>query len=284
MHHSSRKKVKKYQAFSLIELAIVLFIIGLIIAGILGARTLISKARISAARALTESSPINSMSGLSLWLESSMESSFALEESDDGKTISAWIDNNAIANSRNSATQSTEDNKPTYSNTINNIHAVRFDGTDSFFEIDGSFLNNSDYTIFITEKKLSNKSDNYFFGDSSVTTENENLLLGYSTDSTVTHSQLGSNSYSSSVDGLSNTGERPRFFTFIQNSISGKKTYVSGMLTAESSDPTLLSNISTVPIGKEYNGEISEIIAFDFALSNAQRLNVESYLSKKWSI
>ena len=284
MHHSSRKKTKKYQAFSLIELAIVLLIIGLIISGILGDKALISKARISAARALTESSPINSISGLSLWLESSMESSFAVKESDDGKTISTWIDNNAIANSRNSATQSTEDNKPTYSNTINHIHAVRFDGTDSFFNIDGSFLNNSDYTIFVTEKKLSNKSDNYFFGDSEVTTENENLLLGYSTDSTVIHSQLGSNSYSSAVDGLANTGERPRFFTFIQNSISGKKTYVNGMLTAESSDPTLLSNISTVPIGKEYNGEIGEIVAFNFALSNAQRLDVESYLSKKWSI
>lgn len=43
---------------------------------------------------------------------------------------------------------------PVFSNSIEKIHAVKFDGTDDYFEFDGSFLNGSDYTIIITDKKV----------------------------------------------------------------------------------------------------------------------------------
>ena len=54
------KKLKQ-KAFSLIELAIVLLIIGVIIAGIFAGNFLIKKARISTARTLTNSSAVHSI-------------------------------------------------------------------------------------------------------------------------------------------------------------------------------------------------------------------------------
>ena len=176
-----KPKLKRLQAFSLTELAVSIIIVGVIITGILAAESVITKARISNARSLTSASSINTMKGLSLWLETTLEGSINSSEADVGKSISTWYDNNVTA-VKNNAVQTSDVNKPAYSNGINRIHSVSFDGTNSYFTVDGSFLNNKNYTIFVMEKRLSNKADNYFIGDSSITTANQNLLLGYSAD------------------------------------------------------------------------------------------------------
>ena len=122
------------------------------------------------------------------------------------------------------------------------------------------------------------KSDNYFIGDSSNTTENQELILGYSANGSVIHSQSGDNSYTSSVSNYSSSGEE-RIITFIHSKDSGKKTYINGVLAAQSSDKAQLSNISEVVIGKEYTGEIGEIIIFNKALNNLDRQYIANYLA-----
>lgn len=272
-------------AFSLVELAIVLMIIAVIIAGLISASGIVARAKLYTARTLTQSSPVNSITGLSLWLEGSYLSSFASTESDSGKALSAWYDSNSMSTRKNNATQSTTLNKPTYSNSsINNITTVAFDGTNSYFNVDGSFLNNSDYTFFIVEKRLSDKSDNYFIGNSAITTENQNVILGYSEDNLAIHSQAGTNHYTSVVWDYNSDSVKPRLFSFTQSSSAGKKTYINGILAGQSVDAIKPSNISTLTIGKGYNGQIGEIIAFNKALGNNDREDIEKYLSKKWGI
>lgn len=177
----STKRPKKTKAFSMIEVSVVILIIGILISGILASRTIISKFRIVTAQTLTISSPVNGIADSTIWLESSLEKSFKDSESSDTNTLTTWYDIRESVN-KNNALQTDSSHSPTYSNTINYIHAVKFDGTNSYLTIaDANFLNNSNYTIFVLESRESNKSNNYFIGDSSAageSTTNNNLTLG----------------------------------------------------------------------------------------------------------
>lgn len=175
---------------------------------------------------------------------------------------------------------------PVYSNTINNIHAVKFSGsTSDYLQIaDASFLNKSDYTILILEKRLASGGSNYFLGSTS-TNLNDKLLLGYSADATVIHAQ-GTNYYSqaASTSSYSNSSNKARMFAFVQDSTLGKKTYINGVLAAQSSDTTQISGLTNLEIGKGYTGEIGEIAIFTRALKDDERQAIEDYYGKKWTV
>ncbi|MBP7709954.1 MAG: prepilin-type N-terminal cleavage/methylation domain-containing protein [Rickettsiales bacterium] len=280
-----RAPKKKSRAFSLIELSVVIIIIGIFIAGSFAALSLIKKSRIQTAQALSKSAPIHGIAETALWLESSLDTSFADNQQKDGDAITAWNDQKS---SSNKVTVSVVGSGPTYSNTINYIHAVKFSKvpTDNHLRIaDASFLNNTDYTIVVLEKRQSSAPDNYFIGSPS-TNPNDNLLLGYSNDATVIHKQ-GSNAYTtqdSTVSAYADSSDKPRLFTFISDSVQGKKTYINGVLAAQ--DPTntaKLSGITSLEIGKGYTGEIGEIAIFTKPLRNEDRKAVEDYIGKKWS-
>lgn len=267
--------LRNKKAFSFIELAIAIIIVAILIAAVISSRVLIQKSKILTAQSITKSSPVNGIRDLSLWLESATNSSFNDGETEDQYSISAW---NSITpyGTKIVVTQSASANRPTYSNSGTNIPTIKFNGSNQLLNFDGSLLNQSDYTIFVLEKRQSNKSSNYFFGDSSITTENQNIILGYQTDGRVIHSQAGTNSYASAVSGYSGPDES-RIFTFTQDSYLGKKTYINGYLAAQSSNTTKLSGLSTITIGKAYQGEIGEIIIFNRALKAEERESVEQY-------
>lgn len=247
---------KSPRGFSLIELSVVILIIGIFVAGALSSSALVKKFRISTARSLTQSSPVNSISSLSMWLETSLEKSFSDSESNEGSTLSSWYDVSSTSVTKTNASQNGS-NKPIFSSNFNNINAVKFDGTSNFLNFDGSLLNNSDYTIFITEKRESNKSSNYFIGDSSLTTANQNLILGYSLDGQITHSQGTGTEYSSNVSTFATSSAEARIFTFLHSSSLGKKTYINGILAGESpSNTTPLSNITTLTLGILQTGSV----------------------------
>jgi hypothetical protein len=239
-------------------------IFGILITGILVSQILVAKFRITTAQNLTISSPVHGIPDSTIWLESSLEKSFKDLESSDNNTLSAWYDIHESVN-RNNAVQTNSSNAPTYSNTINYIHAVKFDGTNSYLIIpDASLLNNSSYTIFVMEKKgESNKSNNYFISDSTSGNEsitNKNLTLGYSADGTIKHSQSSDNSYTSSVTTYATSSDKPRIFAFVHDKTSGKKTYINGLLAATSSNTENLTGITSLKIGSGYQGQIGEIL------------------------
>ncbi len=211
----------KGKAFSLIEVSVVIIIIGIFVAGIIIAGNLVKKSRIAAAQSLSRSSPINTITDSALWLESSVDSNFSDGDAVDGHAINNWYDSR---NSANKTLISVVGAGPKYANTINYVHAVEFDGTSSnYLQIDdASFLNKTDYTIMVVEKRKSNSSDNYFFGDSPTGTANQKLALGYSLNGKVIHAQ-GSNSYTSNVSSYEDSKDKPRTFTFVSDSATGKK-------------------------------------------------------------
>ncbi len=278
---------RKIKAFTLLEFSIVILIIGLLVgATILGAH-LIKSSRLKSAQSLTQSSIVASTPGLSIWLEASLDRSLNQSITNlvaDASPLAVWYDSNPASNNKLNATQNTDINKPIYSD-INYIPALKFDGTNSYMTFDGSFLNNSDYTIFVVEKRSSNKDDNYFFGDNSVTTTNQSLVLGYSKDNQVIHKQGTSNSYQGAIGSYGTYKKQPRIFTFTQDIDDGKKTIVNGMLMGQSADTSQLSNIGTVKIGNAYQGNIAEIIIFNRRLSNTEIKDIQgNYLAKKYNV
>jgi prepilin-type N-terminal cleavage/methylation domain-containing protein len=273
-------------AFSLIEVSVVIIIIGIFIAGIVVANGMVSKFRLAAAESLTQSSPIVSIKENILWLETSLGTSFSGSEANDGSSISSWNDQKVSSPTKISVVA--VGSGPEYANTINRIHAVKFDAASAtkpssanhLIIPNASFLNNTNYTIVVLEKRQSSASNNYFIGAAS-SNPNDSLALGYKSDSTIIHAQ-GSNSYTSAISSYANSTDKPRLFVFVSSS-EGKKTYVNGILAAESSSADKLNGVISLEIGKGYTGEIGEIAIFNKALDNQERKDIEDYLSKKWS-
>ena len=131
MNHFPKQNFKKASAFSFIELAVVVAIIGVLFGAILGAQSLLKNSRATNARALTKSSPVADMDNLALWLESTSSDSFDIETPLNNTIIANWKDINPKAITVNDVAQGTVINQPIFiKDAINGIPAVRFDGND----------------------------------------------------------------------------------------------------------------------------------------------------------
>lgn len=275
--------MNKKRAFSLIELSIVIVIIGILIVGVVGSKHLIAKSRITTAQSMTKSSPINGLFSNKLWLESSL-SDFSLGENlNTGDTITSWQNS---ANIQNAPTISAVGSGAEYANTINYIQAVKFGSTSSsnHLQIDNAeFLNGTNYTIIITEKRIDTNSGggNYLLGSDG------SFAVGYESGTAIiqTHGEEASNDNQANIESVSSYSNKPRVITFTHSSTDGNKIYINGTLANEDSTSaakTHLSGISTLAIGNNYNGEIGEIAIFDKELKNVERIEIENYMTDKW--
>ncbi len=261
------------------EVAVVLIIVGIFIAGIFVSSTFFTKFRITAAQTLTRSAPIYSIKDNALWLETSLDNSFNAVESRDTSSLTTWYEQR---NTTNKVFLQAADGGPTYSNTINRIHAVRFAGA-GYFTFDGSFLNNTDYTITILEKREASGGGNYFLGDSASATTNQSILLGYNADGQIIHSQGSSSSYQTL--GSYTSSDTPRILTFTHSSTAGKKLYINGILAGQDeANTSALSNISTLSFGKGYSGQVGELAIFTRALEADEIKSVEDYVAQKFNV
>jgi len=281
---------KSSSAFSLIEVSLVVLIISLIAAGILTTTNLIKKSRLHTAQVLTKSSPVNNISNLVAWFETSLDSSFVGNEKSDGTAISTWYDNNPDAASKNNATQSTSTNRPTFTANIFNsgIPGLKFDGSNDTLPFDGSSLINSSYSIFIVEQKTGNTFNCMIGGSDSVV--NTNLHLCYATDDRIRFAHFDNDlNYQNSA--LSYSPSKTRMHSFIFNIAVGKKYWLNGGSSATASDAQTTaiisfagSNIGSSRGSRIYEGYIAEIIIFNRALTTEERRSVESYLGKKYNL
>jgi competence protein ComGC len=289
---------KSSSAFSLIEISLVVLIVSLIAAGILTTTNIIKKSRLQTAQILTKNSPVNNISNLVAWFETSLDSSFVGNEKSDGSAISTWYDNNPDAASKNNATQSTSANKPTFTANVFNsgIPAIRFDGSDDYLVFDGSSLINSSYTIFVVEQRRSGKDGNYFISGSDRST-NQNLILGYRSNLVATHAHFGNDMNYLGIETYSSPISRIHTYSLnlaASQSNSGKRYWING---SGASAKSVTNTSQTGPItsyagasfGRSstsyyFDGDLAEVIIFNRNLSNAERLSVETYLGQKYNI
>jgi prepilin-type N-terminal cleavage/methylation domain-containing protein len=294
-----KKNQNNKLAFSLIELSIVILIIGILVIGVSKGSSLLTKSKISSAQSLTRNSPLTSITGLTLWLESTMEASFADDEEIDTDlgsdgTITIWNDINPHTTSLNNATQPGADNiKPRYvENGINGLPALNFDGigaalTDRL-ELPGSDvlgLVNSDYEMFIVFQSSDTTGAHIMIsGDSQGHYElrinnDTNLFFSHVANISVASITTGGQDLSAHIGSGRIMANGDSFISLDGSEVAG----ATGL--------ALNSRISTTMVmgAREDNtyafaGNIGELIIFDRALKASERVDIEEYLSNKWGI
>jgi prepilin-type N-terminal cleavage/methylation domain-containing protein len=294
------KNNRDLRAFSLIEISIVVLIIGILVAGITQSTRLLSQAKISAAKTLTQSSPASSVKNLVLWIESVTDESFNSTETEDGVAISNWYDINPQNSLKNSFAAAS--NKPTYApNIINGLPAIKFNGISSIMS-SANFSNiiTDAVTVFAVVKlpttivapqpiiaKRSGVSANFQFGTGTSTAGwqfcDSTCATNYSAGSKAAVSAGGTYVASVVYTGSTTLGASTSTgITFFQNGVLADASQTTTTSLNSSASGSLIVGGSGV--GGFFEGFIGEILVFDRAIKKEERQSIEGYLGKKWGI
>lgn len=302
---------KNNRAFSLIELSIVIIIIGILIAGVTQGSRLIDASKVQTAQTTTESSPVASIRGLVLWLESTKEESFPEAELEDGANITAWRDNNPQVTNGNDfevTTTDGSDNVEYETKGINGLPSVKFSGSQSAADsptgtsITTPYLA---YTVFVVYQQDALTTNNalIYNGTSSATATGfgiEDNASGF----IVLHEGEDAAAFTP-VDGdIAARSDTARIaaVTVSANSVDGiadtqgVKIFINGEADFAAAED-MTSNIVTpgalskFTVGIEdgatdvtMTGQISEVIVIDHVLRKSDRQAIEGYLGQKYGI
>jgi hypothetical protein len=276
----------KKSAFSILELAIVLIIIGLLTAGIAKGGAMIKSSRIAGARAVTSSSEVAKIDGLLAWFETSIRESILPDETNDGALLTRWVDisPSSIMMQKNTATKNANNSVTYVSEGINNIPSIRFNGnSNGSFEVSQLFQGSANQvTLFVVLRPEANTNSVLTFFDAA----------------------SGNNSFSAMVsagDIVLNAGNGAPFNSNIE---SGKNYIIAAYFNMENSVAYVndaenasdmfanagSNSLNGITIGNNKNnsagfgGLISEIIIYNRPLKLNERKDVMRYLAKKYKI
>ena len=187
-------QIKNKQAFSIVELSIVVLILGIMLAGIVNYNNFVLKASLVSARKITKSSAIIKIENLALWLDATAQNSFKsdelantvfLNDISDKQTIGWWQDVNLqkVYPARLNFTANNLVNRPKYwVSAINNLPALYFDGND-FLRIENLSTSNiaseNEITIFVVQNVKSSNLATFTINSSTQNAANsgERIML-----------------------------------------------------------------------------------------------------------
>ncbi len=292
-----RQSLEIKKAFSLIELSIVILIIGIIVAGVTQGSRLVVQFRIINARSITQSSPVASITGLIAWYETTSEKSFLEIETEDELTISNWYDINPQSTIKLDMPQSAAGNRPFYdTNAINSLPALRFNGSNRYFEkAYNAALNPNNFTMFFVAKVASIADFGALISSRSGTFRGYVLYTNPASATPATAFRVMSgdgSSWGTNITPVSITIGKTYVLSVTYNG-SSIITYSAGTNMGSSSDTILVNNANNTRIGAGYNegaanyfydGHIGEIIIYDRLLKYEERNSIEKYLGKKWGV
>ena len=293
--------MKKNKAFSLLELSIVILIIGVLIAGISSGLDLYNDSKLTAARQLTQSSRVGSIKNLTLWMDSTAESSFDkndLSQFNDEPSIGTWFSINPQLSNKIVATQTSQGSKPLYvEKAINSLPALRFTPASN------------------SHMSISTPSDVIGSGIGGATAFFVAMTTGVDV-ADAPQEVIRTNSFVLALGNSANQFNCGRIFIDQANAFGAwipnnapkieanspvicssryDGSNIRGLTNGSIADApnAMTANLATATQGiigrstggnNRFNGFIGEIIIYDRALKDNEMDLVESYLSKKWSI
>ncbi len=289
-------KHKKHRAFSIVEIAIVLLIVSLLMAGILNGTSLISDASVATAQKLTTNSEVNTIESLSLWLESSFASS--VESSgkiENNAKIMRWKDISPLkpVTKKFDLKQTNQANQPQYKeDVINGLPLLYFAGSSTNFL---EFINEVNQNLVLADVFLQNQATIFvvaMFENSSA----GNSIISFGTNDVVNFG-YNANKIEMKFNNTTATASRDSFQQKQLQILTGVKTannimlYLNGNLLHTASDTSAIgdgdfgiaSNMR-IRIGANFKGWLGEVLVFNKSLADKERIKVEQYLLKKWRI
>ncbi len=223
---------------------------------------------------------IASIAGLKTWIDASDidgdgVSEGAAESSLYGANVVDWVDKSSNNNSLSSLLGGGgAGNQPTYvANGLNGFATVRFDGNDL---LRSSYLFGNDYTVFAVAQQQGSQNARL------ISSTSQNWLLGW-------HGGQQDVMYANgwlSYPGTAVTAGAVKYYS-ATSSASGSALYSDGNLVA--SDNSQYGPLGSLALGgfgpgSEYSkADVSEVLVFDRALSDAERNQVDAYLRIKWT-
>lgn len=279
-------KINK-KAFSLIELSIVILIIGILVAGVTQSSRLIRQMALSTARNVTQSSPVNSITGIVSWIETTSQQSFSTDP-EDGVAVSQINDLDIISTPKIGFMQATVAKQPIYKNAnFNGLPSLAFDGVDDEMVTTQQLLVNEiaptvKNTIFMVVRIYNSQvffSYERYDGLPRITLQmsGNNVRFDYPNASNV-------------ATGATNIIGKTVIITADSNKVN-QSIYINGSLdaTRANSADINFNHTYTIAIGGN-NGnmftkcDIAEVIIYDRSLKTEERKSIEQYLGKKWKI
>ena len=289
-------KARRKQAFSLIELSIVILIIGILVAGVTQSSRLIGQMRLASARNTTVSSPVSSINNLIAWFEPTFEASFLEDEAVDNAQISLWKEARLFSTDKVNLVRNKSAGVVYKKNGINNLPSIYFNGTTG-----GLFLSPTTSTAQATYFDTPNQRISIFMvynimqptGVIFMNGSGATSGFGYYALSSAPTKRLflfgGIAFYSSNNNYINAT---PELASIIYNGRGLQfDNYINGeSMSISVGTPNLHNTSSRFMIGanngevEQITGLISEVIIFDRALKKDERQDIEKYLAKKYAI
>ena len=289
-----KKLNTNHKAFSLIEISVVTIIIGILISGISVGIDLYKDYQFVVARSVVQNSRIPRINGLAVWYETISEKSFDKNQQKNNSSLTTWYDINPNSNNKCNANSPSATNNPIFvENAFNGyMPGVKFDGNNDYFSCNNISLTGQEITYFVVAKRTSN-------------------ILYMSAFSSLSPGALfDSNSFAHFRAFLEDTSGKMSMFrngwgsqishpgnniAYIATGIfdgTNSIAYINGAIGSVVASSGNF-NVSTLLIGTNwqsgqainfYSGIVAEIIIYNRALKDKERMEVEKYLSKKWNI
>lgn len=288
-------------AFSLIELSIVILIVGILIAGVTQSSRLMKQFKLSSAQSITRSSDINSILDLVFWAETSLDNSLTNSsgsfQMEDGNTISMWSDINFRSNPKINLAQANTNNQPTYkSSGINGLPSISFDGVnDNLFSTSIVPLPAGDknYTLVVVWRafRLSSADGIIVFGQGAnpfgPSQEASVIIYGGTSgfagwnNSFYPSTQVSANADYVTIINVNNNLPSNNVSIYINSNTAVVGT--TGSLNL-SSQIFCAGGMDSMSPTYSYQGLISEAMVFDRTLKLDEIKSINSYLAKKYGI
>ncbi len=274
------------------ELAVTCAVIAVVAVAVIKTQTIVQKAdlvaqswtaqyKTKAADVITVPIPQN---GLRLWLDASSDKAFD-SKPQNGQTVEIWKD---LSENGNNATQTQySSQRPLYiQNGLNSLPTLEFDGVDDNLLFDGSYMAQNSYSFFMVMKGTRPTNQyNFAVGKTGCST-GQCLVMGFWTGGSALHSHWHNNTYIS-LGSLYST-KLIHSVTFDKSSGFRIFKINGGNLGTKSGSTYAISSFSSAKLGSvnsfRFKGQISEVIAYDRALTTQETQEVESYLAEKYNI
>jgi len=205
-----------------------------------------------------------------------------------GNTATNWLDQSGYGSNFSAGTGATLN-----SDNVNNFDSYNFNGSSNYFQrAFTTNLNPNSYSIFSTSRVTSSNEHKAVYSNRDDSGARGFILYSvpYSNN---WEFWTGSSGWSSANSSFSTISSWASQFIRFDNINNGKQIYINNNLRGADTDNMVRNTVRPFRIGAGanekvspsyyFNGDISEIIMYNIAISNVERIIVNNYLAAKYN-